>query len=74
MTDVAMPATTRELADFIRRTRFVDLPDTVRREGARAFLNWVGCEVGAGVTGLAGSVGTCAAGPLLAPRNTRRRG
>jgi len=46
MAEATMPATTRELADFIVRTRFVDLPETVRRAGVRAFLNWVGCALG----------------------------
>lgn len=46
MAEVTKPATTRELADFIVRTGFADLPEVVRREGARAFLNWVGCVLG----------------------------
>ena len=46
MADTTMPATTHEIADFIVRTRFADLPEAVRREGTRAFLNWVGCALG----------------------------
>jgi 2-methylcitrate dehydratase PrpD len=46
MADVTTPATTRELAGFIVRTRLADLPETVRREGTCAFLNWVGCALG----------------------------
>jgi 2-methylcitrate dehydratase PrpD len=46
MADATMPATTRELADFIVRTRHADLPERVRREGTCAFLNWVGCVLG----------------------------
>lgn len=46
MAQVTNPATTRELADFVVRTGFADLPEVVRREGARAFLNWVGCVLG----------------------------
>jgi 2-methylcitrate dehydratase PrpD len=37
---------TRELARFILSTRFEDLPGTVRHEGSRTLLNWVGCAIG----------------------------
>jgi 2-methylcitrate dehydratase PrpD len=37
---------TRELAAFAARSRFVALPEIVRRETARAFLNWMGCVFG----------------------------
>jgi len=37
---------TRKLARFILSARFQDLPDTVRHEGARTLLNWVGCAIG----------------------------
>jgi 2-methylcitrate dehydratase PrpD len=46
MADYTTPATTRELADFIVRMRLTNLPDAVRHEGLRAFLNWVGCALG----------------------------
>jgi 2-methylcitrate dehydratase PrpD len=34
------------LAEFAQDMRWQDLPDVVRRESVRAFLNWVGCAVG----------------------------
>jgi 2-methylcitrate dehydratase PrpD len=34
------------LAEFVRDARWTDLPDAVRREAVRTFLNWVGCAVG----------------------------
>ncbi|HEY3642423.1 MAG TPA: MmgE/PrpD family protein [Xanthobacteraceae bacterium] len=37
---------TRGLARFIVSARFEDLPETVRHEGARTLLNWVGCAIG----------------------------
>src|SRR5258708_31712322 len=37
---------TRTLARFILSTGFEDLPETVRHEGARTLLNWVGCAIG----------------------------
>jgi 2-methylcitrate dehydratase PrpD len=37
---------TRKLARFIVSSRFEDLPETVRHEGARTLLNWVGCAIG----------------------------
>jgi 2-methylcitrate dehydratase PrpD len=37
---------TRKLAQFIIATRFEDLPEPVRHEGARTLLNWVGCAIG----------------------------
>jgi 2-methylcitrate dehydratase PrpD len=37
---------TRLLAKFITASRFEDLPATVRHEGARTLLNWVGCAIG----------------------------
>jgi 2-methylcitrate dehydratase PrpD len=46
MVDAPMPAATRTLADFIVDTRFPHLPEVVRREGARTFVNWVGCALG----------------------------
>ena len=39
-------ALTRALAHFVLATTFDDLPETVRHEGARSLLNWVGCAIG----------------------------
>lgn len=38
---------TRKFARFLVTHNGVDLPETVRHEGMRALLNWVGCAVGA---------------------------
>ena len=38
---------TRTLARFIVNQRYADIPQKVRHEAARSFLNWVGCAVGA---------------------------
>jgi 2-methylcitrate dehydratase PrpD len=38
---------TRTLAKFVVEHRYADIPEKVRHEAARAFLNWVGCAVGA---------------------------
>ncbi|MGH8633325.1 MAG: MmgE/PrpD family protein [Burkholderiales bacterium] len=38
---------TRILARFIVNDRYADVPQKVRHEAARSFLNWVGCAVGA---------------------------
>ena len=40
------PAVTRILARYIVEARFADLPETVRKQGTRTLLNWVGCAVG----------------------------
>src|ERR1700693_5690112 len=37
---------TRKLARFIVSSAFEDLPETVRHEGARTLLNWMGCAIG----------------------------
>lgn len=37
---------TRTLARYVTTARFEDLPDAVRREGTRTFLNWVGVAIG----------------------------
>ena len=37
---------TRLLADYVVSAQAEDLPDKVRREGLRTFLNWMGCAVG----------------------------
>lgn len=39
-------AITRELAAFATGSRFAALPNSVRTEAARAFLNWMGCVLG----------------------------
>lgn len=36
----------RDLARYVREARWSDLPEQVRHEGRRAFLNWVGCAFG----------------------------
>lgn len=38
---------TKTLAKFIVEHRYGDIPEKVRHEAARSFLNWVGCAVGA---------------------------
>jgi 2-methylcitrate dehydratase PrpD len=38
---------TRTLARFVVNHRYANVPQKVRREAARSFLNWVGCAVGA---------------------------
>jgi 2-methylcitrate dehydratase PrpD len=38
---------TRTLAKFIVGNKYADVPQKVRHEAARSFLNWVGCAVGA---------------------------
>ena len=38
---------TKTLARFIVNHRYPDVPQKVRHEAARSFLNWVGCAVGA---------------------------
>jgi 2-methylcitrate dehydratase PrpD len=38
---------TRTLARFIVNHKYSDIPQKVRHEAARSFLNWVGCAVGA---------------------------
>lgn len=41
-----MTAETQTIADYVARARLSDLPEAVRHEGVRAFLNWVGCTLG----------------------------
>ncbi|HEX9687209.1 MAG TPA: MmgE/PrpD family protein [Burkholderiales bacterium] len=38
---------TRTLAKFIVNHRYTGVPENVRHEAARSFLNWIGCAVGA---------------------------
>lgn len=38
---------TRTLARFIVNHHYGDIPEKIRHEGARSFLNWTGCAVGA---------------------------
>src|SRR5258705_9742324 len=42
-----MTGITRALARFAVNTKYDALPATIRHEGARAFVNWVGCAAGA---------------------------
>ena len=37
---------TRTLARYVAEARYEDLPEAVRREGTRTFLNWVGVAIG----------------------------
>lgn len=39
-------AITRELARYAVQSRFAALPEHVRAEAARAFMNWMGCALG----------------------------
>ena len=41
-----MTAITRTLAQFAVSSRYDELPEAVQHEGARAFLNFVGCAAG----------------------------
>lgn len=43
MTDLPV---TRNLAEWIVALRAKDIPDTVRAEGLRTFVNWFGCAIG----------------------------
>jgi 2-methylcitrate dehydratase PrpD len=43
----APPAVTRMLARYIVSAKYEDLPQGVRKQGARTLLNWVGVAVGA---------------------------
>ncbi len=38
---------TRILARYVINSRYADIPEKVKHEAARSFLNWVGCAVGA---------------------------
>ena len=40
------PGVTRALARFVVESRHDALPESVRREGQRAFVNWLGCVFG----------------------------
>ena len=44
--DPNTPRVTAELADWIVGLKAEDIPDNVRREGVRTFVNWTGCAVG----------------------------
>jgi 2-methylcitrate dehydratase PrpD len=46
MTSLTPPPVTDILARFATETRYDDLPETVRREAVRAFVNWMGCVLG----------------------------
>lgn len=41
-----MAGETRKLAGYVHECHWSDLPERVRHEGRRAFLNWVGCAIG----------------------------
>lgn len=45
-TPAGTPEVTRMLADWVVGLNGSDIPDGVRREGLRTFVNWVGCAVG----------------------------
>ena len=47
---------TRQLAQYVHQSRWSDLPEPVRHEAVRAFVNWVGCACG-GVSHPAFSLG-----------------
>lgn len=40
------PDITRQLAAYAAQSRYSALPDRVRSEAARAFMNWIGCALG----------------------------
>src|SRR6185437_10514646 len=40
------PPVTQILAHYVVTARPADLPEPVRKEATRAFLNWVGCAIG----------------------------
>ncbi|WP_114965052.1 MmgE/PrpD family protein [Alkalilacustris brevis] len=44
--DLGIPKVTEILADWVVGLKDSDIPDPVRREGLRTFVNWVGCAVG----------------------------
>ena len=48
-----MVAVTRELARWAVGSRFETLPDAVRHEGRRAFVNFVGCVLFGAIAGAA---------------------
>jgi len=37
---------TRKLARYVVQSRYADIPQAVRKEAVRSFLNWMGCAVG----------------------------
>ena len=41
-----MKAITRTLARYVHASKLDALPAAVRHEGARAFVNWIGCAAG----------------------------
>ncbi|WP_265502595.1 MmgE/PrpD family protein [Paracoccus beibuensis] len=45
-TPAGTPEVTRMLAEWVVGLDGSDIPDEVRREGLRTFVNWVGCAVG----------------------------
>ena len=43
---MSAPGATKALAEFAAGSRWSDVPEDVRHEGVRAFLNWLGCAIG----------------------------
>jgi 2-methylcitrate dehydratase PrpD len=41
-----MPTISEVIADYVLQTKLEDLPESVRHEGIRAFINWLGCVLG----------------------------
>jgi len=37
---------TQFIAEYVSDVKYADLPESVRHEGVRAFLNWLGCALG----------------------------
>jgi 2-methylcitrate dehydratase PrpD len=37
---------TKTLARFVVDSRYADIPEAVRHEAVRSFLNWLGCALG----------------------------
>jgi 2-methylcitrate dehydratase PrpD len=44
--DLGIPPVTATLADWVVNLQGSDIPQAVRHEGLRTFVNWVGCAVG----------------------------
>lgn len=40
------PGVTRQLARYVVRSKWADVPEAARKEATRSILNWVGCAVG----------------------------
>ncbi len=46
MNGAPVPAATAALATFLAESRWSDVPKSIRHEGKRALLNWLGCALG----------------------------